>query len=83
MVRRLLIMLPVISALPACVVALFRVIVLHERHLRRLLTGSFQYYHHWRTHRALEMDGPIPLPVQQPELGLIWKVPNMGGLQHH
>jgi putative transposase len=25
-------------------------IILHERHLRRLLTEYFHYYHHWRTH---------------------------------
>ena len=36
------------------------VIVLHERHLRRLLTGYFSYYHAWRTHRALDMDAPVP-----------------------
>jgi transposase InsO family protein len=47
------------------------VIVLHERHLRRLLTGYFQYYHRWRTHRALEMDCPLPRAVQRPELGPI------------
>jgi putative transposase len=59
------------------------VIVLHERHLRRLLTGYFHYYHHWRTHRALEMDCPIPRLVQRPELGLIREVPEVGGLHHH
>ena len=30
------------------------VIVLHERHLRRLLTDYFHYYHRWRTHLALD-----------------------------
>jgi putative transposase len=59
------------------------VIVLHERHLRRLLTSYFQYYHHWRTHRALDMDCPVPRPVQRPEVGSIWEVPDMGGLHHH
>jgi putative transposase len=59
------------------------VIVLHERHLRRLLTGYFQYYHHWRTHRALEMDCPVSRPVQRPELGQIREVPDVGGLHHH
>jgi putative transposase len=59
------------------------VIVLHEQHLRRLLTSYFQYYHHWRTHRALEMDCPVPRPVQRPEHGLIWEVPEVGGLHHH
>jgi len=59
------------------------VIVLHERHLRRLLTGYFQYYHHWRTHRALEMDCPLRRPVQRPEVGPIREVPEVGGLHHH
>jgi putative transposase len=59
------------------------VIVLHERHLRRLLTEYFQYYHHWRTYRALEMDCPVPRLVQQPELGLVREVPEVGGLHHH
>src|SRR5882724_3225562 len=59
------------------------VIVLHERHLRRLLTGYFQYYHHWRTHQALEMDCPVPRPVQRPEVGPIRKVPEVSGLHHH
>jgi putative transposase len=59
------------------------VIVLHERHLRRLLSSYFQYYHHWRTHRALDMDCPILRPVQRPEVGLIWEVPDVGGLHHH
>jgi transposase InsO family protein len=59
------------------------VIVLHERHLRRLLTGYFQYYHHWRTHRALDMDCPVPRPVQWPEVGSIRAIPEVGGLHHH
>ena len=59
------------------------VIVLHERHLRRLLTGYFQYYHHWRTHRALDMDCPVPRPVQRLEVGSIRKVPEVSGLHHH
>jgi putative transposase len=59
------------------------VIVLHERHLRRLLAGYFQYYHHWLTHRALDMDCPVPRLVQPPELGLAREVPEVGGLHHH
>jgi putative transposase len=59
------------------------VIVLHERHLRRLLTGYFQYYHHWRTHRALDMDCPLSRLVQRPEVGPIWEVPEVDGLHHH
>jgi putative transposase len=59
------------------------VIVLHERHLRQLLTEYLQYYHHWRTHRALEMDCPVPRSVQRPEIGSIREVPEVGGLHHH
>ena len=59
------------------------VVVLHERHLRRLLTRYCQYYHHWRTHRALAMDSPVPRPVQWPEVGPIKEVPEVGGLHHH
>jgi len=59
------------------------VIVLHERHLRRLLTDYFRYYHYWRTHRALDMDCPRPRPVQRPEVGSIREVPEVGGLHHH
>jgi putative transposase len=59
------------------------VIVLHERHLRRLLTSYLRYYHRWRTHRALAMDCPVPRPVQRPEVGPIREVPEVSGLHHH
>jgi putative transposase len=59
------------------------VIVLHERHLRRLLISYFSYYHAWRTHRALDMDCPVPRPVQRPDVGSIREVPEVGGLHHH
>jgi putative transposase len=59
------------------------VIVLHKRHLKRLLTEYFSYYHYRRTHRALEMDCPVPRPVQRPEVGSIREVPEVGGLHHH
>jgi transposase InsO family protein len=58
-------------------------VVLHERHLRRLLTKYFNYYHRWRTHRALEMDAPVPRQVQRPGVGPIRKVPEVGGWHHH
>jgi hypothetical protein len=41
------------------------------------------YDHHWRTYRALDMDGLMPRPVQWPELGPIREVPDVGGLHHH
>lgn len=59
------------------------VIVLSERHLQRVLTRYFRYYHDWRTHRALAMDTPIPRQIQPPELGAVTEVVEVGGLHHH
>src|SRR5918912_393358 len=42
------------------------VLVLHERHLQRLLTSYFSYYHEWRTPLSLAMDCPEPRPVYGP-----------------
>src|SRR5256885_3949241 len=42
----------------------FGVIVLGERHLRRLLTAYLAYYHGARTHLALEKDAPVTRRVQ-------------------
>jgi putative transposase len=58
------------------------VIVLHERHLQRLLTGYFAYYHHWRTHLSLAMDCPKSRPIQPPDCGQVIAVPAVGGLHH-
>jgi putative transposase len=59
------------------------VIVLNEQHLKRLLGSYVAYYHHWRTHRSLEMDAPEPRTVQPPKLGPVRKLPEVGGLHHH
>ena len=63
--------------------ALDHVIVLNARHLTRVLTAYIVYYHHWRTHRSLEMDAPEPRAVQPPELGPVRTLPEVGGLHHH
>ena len=63
--------------------ALDHVIVLHERHLRRVLRTYVDYYHHWRTHLSLEMDVPESRAVHPPELGPVKKLPDVGGLHHH
>jgi len=60
-----------------------RVIVLHERHLRRLLTRYFAYDHRWRTHLSLAMDCPESRPVHAPVKGRVVAVPEVGGLHHH
>jgi putative transposase len=59
------------------------VIVLNEQHLKRLLGSYVAYYHHWRTHRSLEMDAPEPRTVQPPKLGPVRKLPEVDGLHHH
>ena len=58
------------------------VIVLGERHLRRLLTAYLAYYHGARTHLALEKDAPTPRRVQTPTEGSVVAFPEVGGLHH-
>jgi hypothetical protein len=59
------------------------VIVLNDRHLRRLLRTYLSYYHRFRTHLSLDMDCPTPRPIQPPEWGPVKVVPEVGGLHHH
>jgi putative transposase len=58
------------------------VIVLGERHLRRLLTAYLTYYHGARTHLALEKDAPATRRVQTPTEGPVVALPEVGGLHH-
>ena len=58
------------------------VVILSERHLRRLLSDYFDYYHRWRTHYALEMDAPAGRATQDSELGEVVEFPEVGGLHH-
>ena len=59
------------------------VIVLNERHLKRLLTYYFDCYHRWRTHLSLQMDSPESRSVQPPAVGKVMQLPEVGGLHHH
>ncbi len=59
------------------------VIVLNERHLRRLLGDYFEHYHRWRCHRSLAMDCPEPRPAQGPEHGEVVEIAEAGGLYRH
>jgi putative transposase len=59
------------------------VIVLNDRHLKRILTSYFNYYHRWRTHLSLGMDSPESRSVQLPALGKVVAFPEVGGLHHH
>jgi putative transposase len=58
------------------------VIVLGEKHLRRILKSYFDYYLASRTHLSLAKDAPSPRVVQGPEAGQIVKIPQVGGLHH-
>ena len=58
------------------------VIVLDERHLRRILREYVDYYHSCRTHLSLEKDAPEPRPVHSPSMGRVKSVPKLGGLHH-
>jgi transposase InsO family protein len=58
------------------------VIVLNERHLRRILASYFNYYHRSRTHLSLGKDTPVGRPVQPAGGGKIVAFPQVGGLHH-
>jgi hypothetical protein len=57
-------------------------IVLNERHLRRILSSYFTYYHESRTHLSLDRNSPIPRDVEPPERGKVIAIPQVGGLHH-
>jgi len=58
------------------------VLVLSERHLRRILIRYFTYYHQARTHLSLDKDAPDVRPAQLPAAGTIIEIPEVGGLHH-
>jgi putative transposase len=59
------------------------VIILNERHLRRVLQSYLRYYYQWQTHLSLMMDCPHPRPTQRLGVGRVIAVPEVGGLHHH
>jgi len=59
------------------------VIVMNERHLRRILSAYFDYYHRWRTHQSLDMDCPESREVHSRECGRVVETDHLGGLHHH
>jgi transposase InsO family protein len=62
---------------------LANVVVLSERHLRRILKDYFSHYHRWRCHQSLAMDCPEPRLVQPPEVGEVVEVREASGLYRH
>jgi putative transposase len=57
------------------------VIVFSETHLRRILRTYLAYYHHSRTHLALDKDAPDGRPACR-GAGTIVVTPEVGGLHH-
>jgi transposase InsO family protein len=58
------------------------VIILNERHLQGVIREYLDYYHHHRTHRALDRDCPVPRPVEEAARGEIIELSLVGGLHH-
>src|SRR3984893_9476391 len=58
------------------------VIILNERHLRRVLSSYFQYHHDARTHLSLNKDCPRPRRIQLPSAGKIIAFNEPGRLHH-
>ena len=58
------------------------VIVLGEKHLRRVLKEYLAYYHGSRTHLGLEKDAPEPRAVQAQDAGPVTSESVLGGLHH-
>jgi len=60
------------------------VIILNERHLKRLMSSYLLYYHEDRTHLGLAKDTPAGRPItirSEPE-SKIQSFPRLGGLHH-
>ena len=60
------------------------VIVLNERHLRRLMAEYVRYYHEDRTHLGLAKDTPSgrPVAIRPSPASNIQSWPRLGGLHH-
>jgi putative transposase len=58
------------------------VVVLNGRHLKRILTDYFAYYHSARPHQALDKNSPLPRQVERPQQGPVIAQPMVGGLHH-
>ena len=58
-------------------------IILNERHLRRILSEFIDnYYHTTRPHLSLNRNSPIPREIDPPSNGKIVSTPIFGGLHH-
>src|SRR5260370_885538 len=60
------------------------VIILNDRHLKRLMSSYVLYYHEDRTHLVLAKDTPAgrPTAIRSERQNKIQSFPRLGGLQH-
>jgi len=58
------------------------VIILNERHLRKILKSYFAYYQSVRTHLSLDKQCPVPREVDDSAHGKVIAIPHVGGLHH-
>jgi putative transposase len=58
------------------------IIILGERHLKRVLSSYVTYYHGARTHLSLVKDAPDGREVQPIEKGRVVELKRVGGLHH-
>jgi putative transposase len=60
------------------------VIILNERHLKRLVSSYLFYYHEDRTHLGLAKDTPAgrPTEIRSARESKIQSFPRLGGLHH-
>jgi putative transposase len=58
-------------------------IILNERHLRRVLAEYVDYYNATRPHLSLDRNVPLPRNADPPEAGKVVATPILGGLHHH
>jgi len=57
-------------------------VVINERHLRRVLISYADYYQRSRTHLSLDKDCPDARPIQPPNRAKLIAIPQVGGLHH-
>jgi transposase InsO family protein len=59
------------------------VVILTERHLKRVLSAYLDYYHPWRTHQALDRDAPNGRAIRPTDPGYVVECPVVHGLHHY
>ncbi len=59
------------------------VIILNERHLKRILNSYLEYYHQSRTHLYLDRNAPVPREIEPRGWGKVIAIPMVDGLHNH